>query len=106
MEIDPDERLHDTSQLQIGTWLPAPLSGRLDALVNRASEAGESTNRTELIAALLFDAPADGDRIAETLKRYRRASVQDAMVDGEDPSLFLEPRRQRGPRPGRRGPRR
>jgi hypothetical protein len=55
---------------------------RLDALVRLAIDAGEqdSLTRSEMIAALVLVAPADGEQLATLLRTYRKAKVGDALV--------------------------
>jgi hypothetical protein len=100
----PDDSLPEAAAFQISFVIPGPLSARLDALVNRAYEAGERTNRKELLAALILAAPEGEERLRRLLRRYRTAAVADAFLPGEDPATFLKPSRPRGPRrpPGRR----
>jgi hypothetical protein len=84
---------------------PAPIDMRLSALVRLAVEAGEqdSLTRSELIAALVFVAPADGAQLHEILLKYRRAKAADARVGGKQAAaregnvIVLEDRK-----PGRR----
>jgi hypothetical protein len=86
---------------EIGAKVPGPLSGRLDALVEVAEAAGERTNRKELLAALILAAPASGKELARLLKRYRKATVGEALVRGASRDAVLNPTRSRGPRPRR-----
>jgi len=54
--------------------LPSHIHNRLDALVSLAINAGESDGltRSELLAALIFAASNDGNKLCELLVRYRR----------------------------------
>jgi hypothetical protein len=63
------------------TW-PAPVDERLKALLEAAVEAGEAhpLSRSELLAALVCTAPADGDALRQMLDRYRRAKVGDIAI--------------------------
>lgn len=87
----------------MGLWIPRPLNARLDALVRRVNEAGENTNRKEVLAALLLAAPAGASDLREALQRYRTAEAHDAVVTGESEEPYLNERERRpGPRPRHR----
>ena len=102
MSIAPKTRLRDCPEDQIGLWIARPLNARLDALVRRATEAGENTSRKEVLATLLLVAPSSADDLIGALRRYRTASARDAVLDGEPETDFLEDRERRpGPRPRR-----
>lgn len=58
------------------TW-PIPLDNWLDQLVALADEAGQKTTRKELAAAIILQAPRDGDALAELVTSYRKAKVSD-----------------------------
>jgi hypothetical protein len=61
----------------------APIDMRLSALVRLAVEDGaeqDSLTRSELVAALVLAAPADGARLHEMLVTYRTAKAADASV--------------------------
>jgi hypothetical protein len=100
--LDPDEPLRSCPEQQVGVSLPTPLNARLDALVRRATAAGENTSRKEVLAALVFDAVSDPDELSVALRRYRKATAKDAKLPGEPLEDFLEDReRKPGPRPRR-----
>lgn len=75
------ERLDSSRDRQVSFRLPLALDQRLDALVERASLTGERTNRRELLAALLFSADLEGEELSVLLRRYRTATVGDAVLD-------------------------
>jgi hypothetical protein len=103
VKIRPDAQLQRCPEFQIGVGLPAPLSGRLDGLVERADDAGAKTSRKELLGALLLAASDDGEKLAELVQRYRKATAGDAQVPDQPEARFLEPDRPApGPRPRRR----
>lgn len=94
----PAARLCRTPQARVGLSLPGPISARLDALLDGVRAVGETTTRQELLAALICAVPQA--ELAEAVLVYRRARVQDAMINGEDPDRFLNPTPPpRGPRP-------
>jgi hypothetical protein len=102
--IPSDSPLRDAPEEGIGVTVPAPLSDRLNALVDLLDAVGERTSRKELIAALILAARPRSDELADTVRAYRRASVRDALVEpnraGETVQLAA---RKPGPRPRRRG---
>jgi hypothetical protein len=102
--VPSDSPLRDVPEEGIGVTVPAPLSDRINALIDLLDAAGERTSRKELIAALIFAAPPLTEELADTLRAYRRASVRDALVepDRAGDTVQLSPRRP-GPRPRRRG---
>lgn len=101
--INPDDVLRHSPEVQVGVYLPLALSGRLDVLVELADRGGQPTNRKELLAALIADAPNEPDRLADLMLRYRRAKVKDVLVPGESDERILDPPRPRGPRIKQRG---
>lgn len=104
---EPEDSLAAAAAFQIGVAIVGPLSARLDLLVQRAHDSGERTSRKELLAALILAAPENDEAISRLVRRYRRATIQDAFITGEDPAEILDPVRPRGPRrtpPTRRAP--
>ena len=102
MAIKPDASLASCEEFRIGVGVPAPLSGRLDALVELANRAGANTSRKEILAAVLLAAAAEPEALSELVRTYRTARVEDAIVDGTDRERFLRPERPPpGPRPRR-----
>lgn len=97
--VAAEERLDSSRDRQVSFRIPLALDQRLDALVDRALDAGERTNRRELLAAILFTAGQDGDELGALLKRYRRATVREAMLDQDTGNLIEFRRRAPGPRP-------
>jgi len=101
--IRSDAPLHDAPEEGIGLTIPAPLSDRINALVDLVDAAGERTSRKELIAALILAARPISDELASALRTYRQASVGDASLEAKraTESFQLVPRKP-GPRPRRR----
>lgn len=79
--VDASERLRTSRDRQVSLRLPLALDQRLDALVARADDAGERTNRAELLQALILDCSLDGPELGERLRRMRTASCGDAVLD-------------------------
>lgn len=96
-----DARLCSSQDRQVGLRWPVALDRRLDDLLDRAEDAGERTNRRELIAALLLAAEYDGDELRELLRTYRTALVRDAPLatDVEDGNVLKFEPPSPGPRP-------
>jgi hypothetical protein len=103
VKVQPDAQLRACPEFRIGIGMPAPLSGRLDGLVELADSEGASTSRKELLAALLLAAPEKGAELADLVRRYRTASVAEAMIAGQADARFLRLER-RPPGPRARGP--
>jgi hypothetical protein len=83
---------------QMSFRLPLALDQRLDVLVGRADAVGERTNRREVLAALLFAADMDGEQLGDTIRRYRRATVRDAVLDVPAGKVLDFKRHAPGPR--------
>lgn len=98
-------RLRKCPDVAAGIRWPFPLEERLKQLVSMVEdEAGENTTKTEVVAALILAAPPDGEQLAGLLRRYRLASVGDAIVRSEEASLsnIIEFRRGKAGRPKKR----
>lgn len=68
--------------------LPGPIQRRLDGLVARAIEGGESQSlsRSEVVAAMILDHDADGPALRDMVLRYRLAKTRAAILVEEVPS--------------------
>ena len=97
--IDPQLPLRKAPKRPIGVSVPAPLSKRLDLLVEMLEEAGHRAYRNDLMAALILSAPEDEDSLAELLIRYRKALAQEAGIATQPSAEVLE---LRPDKPGRR----
>jgi hypothetical protein len=81
-------------------WLRAPISHRLNRLVDRVQELGIRTTRRDIVTALiLHKAPRSRGELAELYDRLQSANAGDAGLPGESARLVLG---KRPPRPGRR----
>ena len=98
-----EQRLRASDETQINLAVAVPLNARLDALVAIAEDAGDNTSRKEIVSALLLEAPDDANALAERLRRFRQASVQDSFIPGFEDAFFLNPD-PRSPGPRRRRP--
>lgn len=83
------------------TW-PIPLDNWLDQLVALADEAGQKTTRKELAAAIVLQAPRDGDTLAQLVTTYRKAKVSD-VCSPRDAKQNVVPFQVRRPGPRPRG---
>jgi hypothetical protein len=102
MKLRRDAPLSRSPEFRIGVGVPAPLSGRLDGLVELADAEGAKTSRKELLGALLLAAPADGKALAAAVRDYRMADVGMTVINDQPEARFLEPDRPApGPRPRR-----
>ncbi|MGA2210862.1 MAG: hypothetical protein ABSH30_14630 [Acidimicrobiales bacterium] len=83
------------------SW-PIPLDNLLDHLVELCDDYGQPTNRKELAAAIVFDAPRDGAALAERLLAYRRATIAELAPEGSAGENVIPFHvRRPGPRPKR-----
>lgn len=97
-----DELLAKAHEVNAGVSWPRPLHERVDDLVELATSVGERTTRKELVAAVVFNTPLDGPQLAKILKRYRLATVRDALRSpGESDNVIEFERHGPGPRRGR-----
>src|ERR1019366_6663725 len=99
LEYPPQVRMFRCRSREVGVFLPIPLSGRLDALVEIGKDAWAPVMRKEVMSALLLAARADVGWLRQALSRYSRARVSDAFVPGWEKWFFLWPPEDRGPRP-------
>jgi hypothetical protein len=96
--VSPDTPLTGCPHRQTTFELPAPLSERLDRLVELADDEGARTSRKEVVAALVLAASESGRELADSVVRYRTAKARDAAV-GADMAVVLQVRtHQPGPR--------
>jgi hypothetical protein len=82
--IDPDELVIRSRDKQVGLRLPLAVDQRIDALLARATAAGERTNRRELVAALLATIDLSGDELGAVLRKFRTSRVSEVLLDRED----------------------
>lgn len=72
---------------------PIPADRRLDQLVEMANDTGAATNRSELTAALVAAAGADGDDLLRLVVGWRTARVRDVVVQvPEEADIVVLPR--------------
>lgn len=74
------------------TW-PEAVDARLDALVDAAAAVGEVVNRSQLLAALVSQAPTHDETLVDLIRLYRRIDLEEFAVPE---------RRSSSVRPGRR----
>lgn len=79
------------------------MDDKLDRLVELAADAGERTNRKEIVAALVAVCELRGPALGKALRRYRTMKVRDALPaqpSGTDVVYLADrkpgPRAQRG----------
>lgn len=77
--VELDGNLSRSTDRQVGLRWPVPVDDRLDRLVDRAIEAGERTNRKELLAAIVASCDLDGNALGGLLRRYRTMKVRDVL---------------------------
>lgn len=85
---------------QVMLWLPAPVSLRLNRLIDVVHAADVRTSRRQLVSALvLHTAPASLAGLVRAFDVYARAPARMAVVTGDPPSSVLS---VIPPKPGRR----
>lgn len=108
VEVRRRAKITTTPERAIAIKMPAAISDRLDSLIRKLEvvreESGErvverGTSRKELVAALIYDAPASARRLREKLERYRRAQVASAVLRPTSEDRVKLPGHRPGPRP-------
>jgi hypothetical protein len=77
--VELDANLSRSRDKQAGLRWPIALDAKLDRLLDAATDAGERTNRKEIVAALLAAADHDGPALGEIIRAYRTMKVRDAL---------------------------
>lgn len=95
--IRRDERIESCPSLQTNVSWPVPVDQRLNELLDQLDEvsAGDIT-RSKLLAVLVVTAPSSGNALERLVKRYRRLTAGDVVLQ-EAGDIALPDRR-----PGRR----
>jgi hypothetical protein len=101
-QLDADSRIVKWPEKQGAVAWPLPIEAKLDVLLRRAEEAGERTNRKEVVAALIAEYQGDGEDVSELLRHYRRITVRELLPQSEN-VIDITQRRKPGPRPRDRG---
>ncbi len=91
-------RLHRCHDVPVGVRWPFPLEQRINELLAMAEEAGEKTNKTELVAAFAYASPSDATSLASVLRSYRIASAADALLAPPADNVVRLVRKGPGPR--------
>lgn len=86
---------------QAGLTWPVPADRRLDQLVDLANDEGAKTHRSELAAAVIAAAEADGEVLLQLIVQWRRSRVRDVIVNPpQDSPVIHFPRYGPGRRKG------
>ena len=72
--------------------LPEAVDDRLERLLDLGRERGERVSRSDIVAALVWHSPLDGEGLGVTVRRYRAAMLR-------QPSQRSAAQRPPGPRP-------
>jgi hypothetical protein len=108
VEVSRRAPVVDAPERSVAVKMPAPVSDRLDSLVQRLEVVHDvdgirtverGTSRKELIAALIYDAPANKRDLAKKLKRYRGARVASTVLGAGTNDPVMLPGHPPGPRP-------
>ncbi|GCE01851.1 hypothetical protein EHYA_09625 [Embleya hyalina] len=81
------ERVHQGARRKVLLTWPQEIDARLDLLVRAATEAGERTNRSELLAALIASTKTTPKKLADTLRAYRRLDPETFTAAHDRPDL-------------------
>lgn len=84
--VDASELVRDSRDRQVSFRFPLALDQRLDALMARAIAAGERTNRSELLLALILDCDYTGEDLGQLLRRLRTSTSGEAVLDKPVPA--------------------
>lgn len=98
----PVTRVSALARERLVVRLPAPISWRLNVLVDLAREDNPRANRTNLVVGLIWQANSRHSRrrLHELLRRAGDCVAEEASVAGADPAAVLSLRRPHpGPRP-------
>src|SRR5712692_8534917 len=77
--INLDQKVRECQMWTTSLTWRAPADARLDQLVAAAKDEGETTSRSELLAALVAAAPTSGLELGNLLRGYRRMTVRDLL---------------------------
>ena len=75
---------------------PEAIDARLDVLVDAAAAAGEVVSRSQLLAALVSEAPISDETLVAIIRRYRRIDLDEFAVPERRPAA-TRPGRRRQP---------
>lgn len=95
-EIDRRMKIESCEPVQTNVHWPAPVDQRLNELLERLGAVGGEATRSQLLAALVANAPSVGVDIAEILARYKRSTAGKIVLQRDGPIVI------RDRRPGRR----
>lgn len=79
--VDATALLRTSRDRQVSFRFPLSLDQRLDALVSRAVDAGERTNRSEMLLALILGCDLPGADLGALLHHLRMATCGQAVLD-------------------------
>lgn len=95
------ELIRDVPTYSTSVRWAAPIDERLNGLVKCAIDAGENTNRAELIAALVLAAKPDAQMLGQQIRALRLATVGHAVIQPH-PGSEAKVLRLSDRKPGRR----
>jgi hypothetical protein len=96
--IDPKARIERCERVQTNVRWPAPVDQRLNELLEHLSSAGGEATRSQLLAALVVNAPTDGRELTGLLMAYRGSTARKVVLQRKGPIRVVERRRGRRPR--------
>lgn len=96
--IDRRTKVEKCEPVQTNVRWPAPVDQRLNELLSQLSTAGEEATRSQLLAALVANAPTVGVELAGLLIKYRQTTAGNIVLQRQGPIVILDRRPGRRPR--------
>lgn len=75
------QRLNASKTRTTSVLWPEAVDDRLELLHHLASEAGEQASRAQILAALVANAPLDGEGIGVMVRSYRRRHLGEFVAE-------------------------
>jgi hypothetical protein len=102
MNLDADSLVVDTPEKPVSVNWPWAVEQRLEQLLKQAKDAGERTNRKELVAALVATSKLSDAQLNRMLRRYRTAKVREILAVSAEENIVPFTKQRPGPRAGER----
>lgn len=94
--IERETRIERCPSIQTNVRWPVPVDQRLNELLERVATGGGEATRSQLLAALVSEAPVDREELEGLLREYRLKTAGRVVLQRRGPIVLL-PRQ-----PGRR----
>ena len=99
INLDLNATADSAPRRNCGVQWALPVDAKLEAHVQQALDAGEKTNRREMLSAIVCDFEADNEHLGKILRAYRLMTVAEALgkKPGSDNVIAIQ-RHGPGPR--------